>query len=400
VPTDPAPPVRRDLASVLRREARRYPIVTVTGPRQSGKTTLCRRVFRGKPYVGFERLDTRERARTDPRGLLAEHRSGAVFDEVQHVPDLLGYLQAEVDERPEPGRFVLTGSQHFGLSAAISQSLAGRTAMLHLLPPSLGELRRFGNPPQGLLATLVAGAYPRIHDRGIAPSRWLADYLATYVQRDVRQVLAVGDLNAFSAFLHVAAGRTAQEVNLSGIAADVGVSYNTVRSWISALEASYLVFLVPAWHRSARRRWVKAAKMHWFDSGLVCHLVGIEDEAHLAAHPLRGPIFESFVASEIWKAHAHRGVTPRLVHFRETRGAEVDLGVELGREVTLVECKSGATVHDSSFAGLRTVRADLAMTGAYDRIDAVVVYGGEESQRRSDAVAVPWGALPRRDWTS
>jgi hypothetical protein len=385
---------------VLRREAKRYPVLTVTGPRQSGKTTLCRQVFRGKPYLSFETLDVRERARHDPRGLLAEFPRGAVFDEIQHVPELLSYLQSDVDDRPEPGRFVLTGSQHFGLSAAISQTLAGRTAVLHLLPPSLDEVRRFTTPPVGLWPTIFAGAYPRIHERHIPPARWLADYVATYVQRDVRQVLAVGDLRAFTTFLHIAAGRTGQEVNLSSLGADVGVSFNTIRSWISVLEASYLCFLLPAWHKSQRKRWVKAPKLHWFDSGLVCHLLGITDASQLETHPLRGAIFESWVAAEIWKAHAHRGIAPNLVHFRATRGNEADLGVVHGRAITLVEAKSGATVSQSYFTGLDAIREDLASGRQFDQITTTVVYGGAAAQRRSAATVIPWSAIADHDWTT
>ena len=397
--SDPEPPIRRDLATVLRREARRYPVTTLTGPRQSGKTTLCRQVFRGKPYLSFEALDTRERARHDPRGLLADYPRGAVFDEVHHVPELLSYLQSEVDERPTPGRFVLTGSQQFGLSAAISQSLAGRTAVLQLLPPSLDELRRFKKPPRGLWSTLLDGAYPRIHDRGIPPSRWLADYVATYVQRDVRQLLAVGDLRAFTTFLHLCAGRTAQEVNLSSLGTDVGVSYNTIRSWISVLEASYLCFLLPAWHRNHRKRWVKAPKLHWFDSGLVCHLLGIADEGQLRTHPLRGAIFESWVAAEIWKAHTNRGLAPDLVHLRETRGPEVDIGVLHGGALTLVEAKSGATVNEDYFAGARAIRSDLETGRDAGAVATVVVYGGDEAQRRRDTTIIPWSAVADHNWT-
>jgi predicted AAA+ superfamily ATPase len=179
----------------------------------------------------------------------------------------------------------------------------------------------------------------------------------------------------------------------------VGVTYNTIRSWISVLEASYLCFTLPAWHRNQRKRWVKAPKLHWFDSGLVCHLLGIDDEAHLRTHPLRGAIFESWVAAEIWKAHAHRGVAPNLVHFRETRGPEVDVGIVRGRAVTLVEAKSGATVNDDFFRGLRSIREDLEEGRAFDAIDAAVVYGGDAAQRRADAAVVPWSAIADRDWT-
>ena len=221
--------IERNLSPILRNLLNQYPVVTVTGPRQSGKTTLCRAVLPDRPYVSLEPLDVRDYARSDPRGFLAEYPNGAVLDEVQNAPDLLGYLQVEVDARPEPGRFLLTGSQHFGLSAAVSQSLAGRVGVLHLLPLSIGEVRRFPSPPADLFTTLFTGAYPRIHDRGIPPERWLSDYVATYVQRDVRQVLNVGDLETFTTFLRLCAGRSGQELNLSSLGADAGVTHNTAR---------------------------------------------------------------------------------------------------------------------------------------------------------------------------
>jgi len=214
--------IPRTLEGHLRDSARYYPTVAVTGPRQSGKTTLCRAVFPDKPYCSLEALDNREFALTDPRGFLAHYRDGAVLDEIQRTPELLSYLQGDVDELPEPGRFILTGSQHLGLSAAISQSLAGRCAMLTLLPPSLEELRRFPNAPADLYDLLWQGAYPRIYDRGIPADQWLSDYLATYIQRDVRQILNVGDLHGFTGFLRLCAGRTAQEVNGPGLALGAG----------------------------------------------------------------------------------------------------------------------------------------------------------------------------------
>lgn len=226
----------------------------------------------------------------DPRGFLEEHAEGAVLDEVQHVPELLSYLQAEVDLRPDPGRFVLTGSQHFGLSQSISQSLAGRTTVLTLLAPSLGELRRFESAPRTLFETLWSGAYPRIFDRGIPPARFLADYVTTYVQRDVRQVLAVADLSAFTSFLRLCAAHAGREVNLSALGADAGVTHKTARAWLSVLEASYLVFLIPSWKRNFRKQVVKRPKLAFFDSGLLCHLLGIGEPEQLRHHPLRGAV--------------------------------------------------------------------------------------------------------------
>ncbi len=388
--------VRRALAPVLVRAARAYPVVTVTGPRQSGKTTLCRHVFPRKAYVSFERLDDRAYASDDPRGFLAQHAPGAVLDEVQYVPALLSYLQAEVDERPVPGRWILTGSEHFGLSGSVAQTLAGRTAVLHLLPLAFDELARFPRAPTELFPALLAGGFPRIHDQRIPAPRWLADYVSTYLQRDVRRLLAVGDLEAFTTFMRLLAGRTARELNLSALGADAGVSHNTARSWLSVLEASFLVFRVPAWARSPRKRLVKTAKVHWLDTGLLCQLLGIRTVDQLRTHPLRGAIFESWVAAEVSKSHANRGQSVTLFHLRETRGIEIDLLVDGGEEIRGVECKSGATIAADAFAGLDRLPDAL---GRSRRVGpGVLVYGGSERQRRSSADVVPWREIGRVRW--
>ena len=287
--------ISRTLEKKLHELSGYYPVVVVTGPRQSGKTTLCQMVFPDKPYVSLEALDIREFAITDPRGFLLEYADGAIIDEIQQAPDLLSYLQSDIDARPEAGRFILTGSQHFGLSQSISQSLSGRCGILTLLPPSLEELRAFPNAPDDLFSILWQGAYPRIYDQNIPAHQWLADYTATYVQRDVRQVINIGDLQAFSGFFKLCSGRAAQEINLSKIGNDAGISHNTVRSWLSVLETSYIIHCLPAWHTNIRKQIVKAPKLHFFDSGLACYLLGIREPDQLYHHPLRGAIFESWV---------------------------------------------------------------------------------------------------------
>jgi predicted AAA+ superfamily ATPase len=386
--------IARTLERKLRELAGYYPVVLVTGPRQSGKTTLCRLAFPDKAYVSLEELDTRDFALSDPRGFLGQYAGGAILDEVQHAPDLLSYLQGEVDERGDPGRFILTGSQHFGLSQAISQSLAGRCGVLALLPPSLEELKAFANAPSDLFSVLWQGAYPRIYDRDIPAHQWLADYATTYLQRDVRQVLNVGHLQAFSGFLKLCAGRTGQEVNLSALGNDAGVSHNTARSWLSVLETSYLVHRLPAWHANLRRQVVKAPKLHFFDSGLVCYLLGIRDPEQLRLHPLRGAIFESWVVAEACKAFVHRGARPGLFHYRETRGREIDLLVEGAGGWEAVEVKSGATVASDFFKDLQHLPERLGTDGGGRPVQAHVVYGGDEAQERSVARVVSWRNAP------
>jgi predicted AAA+ superfamily ATPase len=387
--------IPRTLEQKLRELSGYYPAVMVTGPRQSGKTTLCQMVFPAKAYVSLEALDTREFALGDPRGFLAEYGDGAILDEIQHVPELLSYLQSDIDARPDPGRFILTGSQHFGLSQSISQSLAGRCGILVLLPPSLDELREFPTAPADLFSVLWQGAYPRIYDRDIPAHQWLADYTATYVQRDVRQVINIGDLQVFSGFLKLCAGRTAQEINLSALGSDAGVSHNTVRAWLSVLEASYIIHRLPAWHANIRKQVVKAPKLHFFDSGLVCYLLGIREQAQLRLHPLRGAIFESWVISEIYKAGVHSGVQPSLFHYRETRGLEIDLLIEQDEGMDAVEIKSGATAAPDFFKNLERFSDRMRGAGKKHSIRSHVVYGGDDSRKRSYAQVLSWRDVQR-----
>lgn len=391
--------IERNAGPALRKLAGQYPVLTVTGPRQSGKTTLCRSLFPAYPWVNLEPLDTRESVRSDPRGFLAQHLDGVVIDEIQNVPELLSYIQAHVDEDNRPGRFIVTGSQHFGLSGAIAQSLAGRTAVFQLLPPALDELLRFPDGAADLMTTLWRGAYPRIFDQGIEPSRWYADYVTTYIQRDVRQVANVMDLESFTTFLRLCAGRSGQELSLNALGADAGISQPTARAWLSVLETSFLCHRVPAWHRNVRKQTIKAPKLHLLDSGLMCFLLGIRSPEQLIAHPQRGAVFETWVVSEIYKARANAGLSPALSHYRETRGAEVDALVETGRALTLIEAKSGATVAGDFFDGLTAVRERLSEFDGSRRIESLVVYGGDRTMTVHDTAVVPWSEVPTRRWS-
>jgi predicted AAA+ superfamily ATPase len=354
--------------------------------------------FPDRQYVSLEPLDTREYARMDPRGFLRQYGRDVILDEVQRVPELFSYLQAAIDENPTPGRFVLTGSQHFGLSDAVSQTLAGRVGLLQLLPLALDELKRFDEAPTDLWSTVWSGGYPRIYDRHLDPASWLADYVATYVQRDVRQVLDVTNLDTFTTFLRLLAGRTGQQLNLSALGSDAGVSHNTARSWLSVLETSFVTFRTPCWHRSFRKRMIKAPKVHVIDSGLACYLLGIREPEQLQAHPQRGALFESWVAAEILKARLHRGVEPDLYHLRETRGIEVDLLVEAGEILFGVEVKSGATVASGFTDDLRELGVRIERESPHLRYEPRLVYGGDQPQARSDVEIVPWSRVAELGW--
>jgi predicted AAA+ superfamily ATPase len=387
--------IDRSLAPVLLQRAELYPVVTVTGPRQSGKSTLCRALFQDRPYRTMESPDSREYALRDPRGFLAAVANGAILDEVQKAPDLLSYLQEEVDRNNRPGRFILTGSENLALSQAVSQSLAGRTGILHLLPCTHQEIGRFHQATANLWSSVWKGGFPRIFDQAIPPEIWFEDYVATYLERDVRNLLRVGDLRTFSTFLRLAAGRTAQELNLSGLSSDVGVSVHTVKAWISVLEASYLAVTIPAWHPNARKRAVKNPKFHLVDSGLACHLLGITSPDQLAWHPLRGPIFESWVVGEVLKARLNKGHAPRLYHYRENRGPEVDLLVESEHGWKFVEVKSGQTVDSSFFKNLTDLAEHFKPLGG---AELRLVHGGDADRTQQGVRVIPWSSIQELDW--
>ena len=380
-------PYARTLDATLRQRASQFPVVTLTGPRQAGKTTLCRSAFAGHAYLNLERPDTREYAQRDPRGLLAGLRGeGVILDEIQRVPELLSWIQVAADEQDRPGRFVLTGSHSFDLMAAVSQSLAGRTALLQLLPMSIAELRGAG------VATttdrlLHAGGYPRIHASALDPTAALADYFATYVERDLRQLLELRHQTEFRRFVRLAAGRVAQLLNLHALASDAGVSDPTARAWLSLLEASFIVRRVEPWFANLGKRLVKAPKLYFCDVGLACWLIGITDESQLATHPLRGALFENLVVMEFVKHALHHGQPVGLNFYRDSSGTEVDLVVEQGLppgRLGLVEIKSGQTVHHDHFDSMQRVAALLD-----DRVmRRMLVYGGDEVFRREGVEVV------------
>ena len=385
----------RDAGSRLTELARYYPVVSVSGPRQSGKTTLCRAAFPAMPYVSLEPLDVREFATDDPRGFLASLRDGAIIDEVQRAPDLFSYLQEEVDARPDPGRFILTGSQQLPLTASVAQSLAGRTGFVQLYPPSWAELKRFPSAPSELFDVLWTGAYPRIFDRHIPPHQWLADYVATYVQRDVRQLLNVGDLRSFTTFLQLCAGSTSGETHLSRLGADAGISHNTAKAWLSVLEATYIIFRVPGWHPTFRKQVVKSSKLHFVDTGLASYLLGIREPDQLRTHPLRGALFESWVASELVKRNAHQGGGNTLFHYRDAAGLEVDLIAEDAQRTTLIEAKSGATVASDYTASVDRLAQVIRNRDRAASVATRVVFGGDGRQTRGTTQVVPWHEIDR-----
>lgn len=385
--------IERIVAQAIRAAGARAPVLVLTGPRQSGKSTLCRMIFSDKPLVSLEDPDERAFARDDPRGFLARYPSGAVFDEIQRAPELPSYLQGLVDANPAPGRFVLTGSESLTLGATVSQSLAGRVAHVRVLPCSYTEIQRFDRPPTDLTSVLWSGGYPRIHDQELSASAWLADYVRTYVERDVRQIVNVTDLGSFQTFLGLCAGRTAQVLNASSLGGDAGLTHTTVKRWLSVLETCFIAYSLRPFYRNLGKRLIKAPKLHFWDSGLLCFLLGIRQPEQLVTHPLRGAIFESWVAGEVQKHFLARGVEHTPLYYRDQKGHEVDLLIELGARALGIECKSGATLAASAFAELAYFASAVEKDPLLGELSSAVVYGGAQSQQRTHGVAVPWSDL-------
>jgi len=393
------PLLPRHLTPALLAAAEQLPIVSLTGPRQSGKTTLAKMAFPGHSYINLEAPEVGEAAREDPRGFLRRLPGPAIIDEAQRAPELFSYLQLAVDEDETPGRFILTGSQNFLLSERISQTLAGRCAILNLLPFSVAELegRPARDPFEALQGSpaklessldelLFRGLYPRVHRPKMDARSWLADYVATYVERDVRLTINIGQLDLFQRFLKLAAGRTATVLNLSNLARDVGVSPPTIRNWLSVLEASFIIKSLPPYFESFNKRLVKSPKIHFIDTGMLCFLLGIRKPSELEGHPLRGAIFESFVVAEFTKAFLNAGEVPPLYHWRDHGGHEVDLVVDRGRWIDGYEVKSSETIRSSSFSGLSWWREIIGERFGRGGL----VFGGTEALPRGEFTAVPW----------
>ena len=379
---------KRVLGEKILRWARQYPVVTLTGPRQSGKTTLAKSLFPNYGYTNLENPVERDYASSDPVAFLGGFPGGVIIDEIQRVPSLLSYIQCIVDETPNKhGRFILTGSQNLSLMRGVSQSLAGRTALATLLPFSLAELGSI----QDLWKTLWHGFFPRIfHDR-LNPTEALAFYTATYLERDVRELVKVKDLSRFSQFLRLCAGRTGQLLNAANLAADCGIAGKTALEWISILETSYIVKRLPPWFANISKRLSKTPRIYFLDTGLVCYLLGINSPDQLAKHPLRGAIFETFVMTEFWKHYANHGVGDSLFHYRDGAQREIDL-VDEGRATRLlVEIKSGQTPNAEWSETLHRLSSLFP-----DSSQLCVVYGGKAEQTRSGVQYIPWSQLGKK----
>jgi predicted AAA+ superfamily ATPase len=395
--------IQRTLTAKLLKDAGKYPVVTVTGPRQSGKTTLVKYVFPKYQYVSLEDPDQRSFALEDPKGFLREYNNGVILDEVQRTPDLFSYIQTIVDENNQSGQFILTGSQNFLLIEKISQSLAGRTAIHYLLPFSKSELLAENPyPPSGfpkiqnrkksypdLWEMVLTGFYPRIHDKKLIAHEWLADYYQTYIERDVRSVLNVGDLDTFGKFLRLCAGRVGQLVNFTSLAADCGISNMTAKRWLSVLRSSFVIIPIQPHYENFSKRLIKSPKLYFLDTGLLSFLLGIRQRDELRFHAHKGAIFESFVFSEIYKLFINSGLIPNIYYWHDVKRHEVDFVIEQGSKLLPIEVKSGETVTSDQFSGL-----NYYYNLAGDKSEQpVLIYTGDDSYVRNNIKVLSWQNL-------
>ncbi len=361
----------RDATSTLEELAKTFKAIALMGPRQSGKTTLAKACFPGKPYVSLENPVELNLALADPIGFLSRFPQGAILDEVQRAPQLFSYLQQILDERPQKAQFILSGSNNFLLLESITQSLAGRVGYIDLLPFSISEWQRTENFPSNAEALIFSGGYPAIAAEKARPELWFPSYIRTYVERDVRQIKNITDLALFQRFVSLCAGRIGQQVNYTNLGNDLGLDYKTVQSWMSILQASYVVHLLPPFYKNFNKRIKKASKLYFYDTGLACFLLGIKSEAELDIHSFRGPLFENFVINELLKNRFNRAQRSNLYYYRDSSGHEVDVVIDEGQKQVAIEIKSGRTLNDAFFD-------DLKFWGKLtQQKDGVLIYAGD-----------------------
>lgn len=374
--------VQRVLENQLLSLSKQYPVLSITGPRQSGKTTMVRKTFPEKSYYSLENPDNMDFAISDPIGFLSQAESGMIIDEVQRVPQLFSYLQGIVDDSRQTGRYILTGSQNFLLLEKITQSLAGRVAITKLLPFSQSEYKSKFDLSD-LDDVLISGMYPPIYDRNLNPDNWFDLYITTYIERDVRSIKNIDNLYTFGQFLKLCAGRSGQILNYSSLADDCGINHNTAKAWISVLEASYIVSLLPPYYKNFNKRLIKAPKLYFLDTGLLCYLLRITSKEILFSHPLKGAVFETYVYSELIKLFFNKAKRPELYYWRDKTGHEIDFLFSKAEKLISLEVKAGKTISSDHFKNIKYWRNLTEQNRSF------LIYGGEKEQKRSLAHVLP-----------
>lgn len=380
--------INRILHKILLEISTYYPVVTITGPRQSGKTTLIKKVFPKLPYVLLETPDIKERALEDPKSFLANFKNGAILDEIQNVPQLFSYIQGIVDDN-DSIKFILSGSQNFLLLQNINQTLAGRTAVLKLLPFSLEELKPTKYKIKNSLNYIFKGSYPRLYDKNIPTENFYSDYIQTYVERDVRTIKNIGNLNTFRRFLQLCAGRIGQILNIDSLATISGISLNTAKSWLSILEASYIVHLLQPHHKNFNKRLIKRPKLYFYDTGLACNLLRIKSAEQLELHHMRGSLFENFILNELLKSKLNKAQIPNFYFWRDKHGKEIDCIVETAEKLIPIEIKSGKTYTKYYFKNLNYWNK-LSNSHA---TDSYLIYNGDNNETLLNGHLISWNSL-------
>lgn len=381
--------IKRTAEARLIKLAKTFRSVAVVGPRQSGKTTLCRAVFPQKPYVSLENPDTLEFATSDPRGFLSQFKSGAILDEVQRAPQLFSYLQQVLDETKKKGLFILTGFNNFLLQQNITQTLSGRIAYIQLLPLSLQELKESKKIKTGYTWHILSGGYPEVIAKKNNPADWYGHYITTYVERDVRQLKNISNLSQFIKLLKLCAGRTGQLLNLTALSNDCGIDQKTVAAWLSVLQSSFIIYLLKPYHTNFNKRITKTAKLYFYDTGVACSLLGISNAKQITTHAAKGALFENLVISELLKERFNAGAADNLYYWRDKTGNEVDVLMDNAGKLTAIEMKAGETISTDFFKGIEYFSS--LKTGAVQKL---LIYGGNQEQKRSNGIIVkPWNNL-------
>jgi len=379
--------IKRHLSPTLAQYAKKFPVVAVIGPRQSGKTTLTRAVFPHYAYVSLEDMDTREFASSDPRGFLAAHKDRVIIDEIQRVPHLTSYIQTIVDaNQGRPGQYILTGSHNFLIMQTVSQSLAGRIAILKLLPLSIHELLKTTHSTESYEEYLWKGFYPRLYDKKLTPNEWYPNYIQTYLERDVRLIKNIPNLASFQSFVQLCAGRIGHVLNLSSLGNDCGITHNTAKAWLSILEASFIVFLLRPYHKNYNKRLTKSPKLYFYDPGLACSLLGIQNSTQIESYYQKGNMFEGLVISELLKSSYNKAIDPRIYYWRDKIGNEIDCLIDRAGHTISIEIKAGKTITVDYFKGLRYWQKISNASSS----NSLLVYGGDSEQKRSNARIVNW----------
>ena len=380
--------IQRSIKKELLEISKKMPAIAVLGPRQSGKTTLTKSTFKNHLYLSLEDRKIREFAKDDPHDFFKTHdnKHGLILDEIQEAPELLSYIQLYIDEYERPGYFVLTGSQNFLVNDAITQTLAGRISIFTLLPLSIKELKSENLLPKQIEELIFKGQYPRIYSSDLPPAKFYPSYIRTYIERDVRTLRNVTSLSTFQRFIGLCAGRIGQLLNISSLANDCGINVATAKSWISLLEASYIIFLLKPYHRNFGKRLIKTPKLYFYDTGLACSVLEIESASQVSSHYLRGGLVESFVISEFYKERCNRGLMPNFYFWRDKMGNEIDCLIASGDTAIPVEIKAGKSISRDWFKGLNYWYNLLETENKH----GVVVYAGDDDQNRSAGRIVSW----------